>query len=223
MKYSAVLLQFLGSKNTLEAGIEGGPRADRASGLWDLRGRWEPAERRPGCEGRAAPRAPARPNPLQPPPSAHGGPVVNPAPVLPAPRCLGRLSGAAVPPPRAARTGDSDSDSGSGLRAGHGRVPSLVGLGRRGLEQRSPEGAQPPRRAGTGAWQPHQPRGAAPAPPLGARAHHPISASGVPKVPPLHPERPISAPQGECSALRPPPPPLRLIQARCSGNPRIRS
>lgn len=75
--------------------------------------------------------------------------------------------------------------------------------GRGALRPRSPQPAPPPRGARSRAWHAHQHRRSAPAPPLGARARHPISVSGVPEVPPLHPARPISTLQGECSYIRP--------------------
>lgn len=196
VKYSAALLRFLGSKNISEA-LLAPPKRTRAF--------VNPA-------GSCAP---------------------GPGRFLTAARCLRRLQGASGPPPRAARTGDKDER----LRFSTRRwtracpLPERAGPGRGGCDQRSagqrspqaPEpsgGANPTRGRNRGvASAPTPGRSARPAA-GGTRAtsnQRLLSAKSPASSPSATNQR---APEG---AFRHPPPPLLLIQARCAGNPRIRS
>lgn len=182
------------------------------------------------CRG-SGPSCPGTAEPLLAPLSAHGGPAANPAgAALPARGGSGShrdvcaaSRGPSVPARVLRAPGTTTSDSGSGLGAGRGGVPSQGGLVRGGaasndgaqgtgaLRPRTPQAAPPPRapgagrgtRTNTGAQHPPRPWGHAraiqSAPPVWQKSRPPPCATN---------QRP---PGG---VFRHPPPPLRLIQAR---------
>lgn len=215
MKYSAALLQFPGSKTISEAGVEGGPKADGASGLRDL-----------GTAVRGEPPLVLRHGPTRPGLLPAQGLCLSPL-VCSRHRGVSAASRERLSRPHVLRAPwTTTATPAQGSAPDTGVVPSLVGLGRGGLEQRSPQAAEP---CGSAAPAQRRDRSVAAAPTPGRSAR---PAAGGTRSSPNQRLRSARSPAPSSRAtnqrspggvFRPPPPPLRLIQARCSGNPRIRS
>lgn len=132
MKYSAALLQFPGSKTISEAGVEGGPKADGASGLRDL-----------GTAVRGEPPLVLRHGPTRPGLLPAQGLCLSPL-VCSRHRGISAASRERLSRPHVLRAPwTTTATPAQGSAPDTGVVPSLVGLGRGGLEQRSPQAAEP--------------------------------------------------------------------------------
>lgn len=132
MKYSAALLQFPGSKTISEAGVEGGPKADGASGLRDL-----------GTAVRGEPPLVLRHGPTRPGLLPAQGLCLSPL-VCSRHRGVSAASRERLSRPHVLRAPwTTTATPAQGSAPDTGVVPSLVGLGRGGLEQRSPQAAEP--------------------------------------------------------------------------------